>query len=190
LVKINRNTRRSFVTTAVIIAVAVTGLFLLSSDGGQADQSASATSTADDPATTGTTDRLLSDSPLPALAKMVGALLVVIVCIYVGIYLLKRTVGTRYRNSRGTNALEVIETTGLGQRQSITLVRVGEKSVLVGVTENRMTLLSELDADDTATILATAPEELENDGFGRMLSAAAGGVRKLATKNRRTALET
>lgn len=177
-------------TTAVIIAVAVIGLFLLSSDGGRAGQAAAVAPSADNPYPDDAAGQLLTDSALPALAKMVGALLVVIVCIYLGIYLLKRTIGARYSNSRGTNALEIIETAGLGQRKSVSLVRVGDRSVLVGISEDRMTLLSELDAADTAAILATAPEEVETDSFSKMLNAATSGVRRLASKNRRAALET
>jgi len=164
------------VTTAVIIAVAVIGLFLLSSDGGRAGQAAAVAPSADNPYPDDAAGQLLTDSALPALAKMVGALLVVIVCIYLGIYLLKRTIGARYSNSRGTNALEIIETAGLGQRKSVSLVRVGDRS--------------ELDAADTAAILATAPEEVETDSFSKMLNAATSGVRRLASKNRRAALET
>jgi flagellar biogenesis protein FliO len=115
---------------------------------------------------------------------------VVILCIYLGIYLLKRTMGGRYSSSRGTNALEVIETACIGQRKSVTLVRVGEKSVLVGVSEDRMAPLSELNADDTAAILASAPEPCESESFGKMLNTAASHMRRLTSKNRRTALET
>jgi flagellar biogenesis protein FliO len=189
-VKTNRKMRRSFLTTAAIIAVAVIGLMLVSSDGGEADQGSALPSPVENAATPNATDRLLTDSALPALAKMVGALLVVIVCIYVGIYLLKRTTGGRYSSSRGTNALEVIETACVGQRKTISLIRVGEKSVLVGVTENRMALLSELNADDTATILASAPEVSEADSFSKMLGSAATHMKRFASKNRRAALET
>lgn len=188
--KTNRKMRRSFLTTAVIIAVAVIGLMLVSSDGGQADQASAITSPVENATTPNATDRLLADSALPVLAKMVGALLVVIVCIYVGIYLLKRTTGGRYSSSRGTNALEVIETACVGQRKTISLIRVGEKSVLVGVTDDRMALLSELNADDTTAILASAPQESEADGFSKMLNSAVTRVKRLAAKNRRTALET
>jgi len=188
-VKTNKSRKRSLVTTAMIIAAAVIGLFLISSNGGHADQAAGVDAPSESVATPAATGQLWSDSALPALAKMVGALLVVIVCIYLGVYLLKRTMGGRLHSSRGTNALEIIETAGLGQHKTLSLVRVGEKSVLVGVTEGRMTLLTELDADDTAAILASAPTEVDPDGFGRMLNTAAKSVKKFALKNRRAVLE-
>lgn len=188
--KINRKNRRPYLTAAVIIAIAVTGLFLISSDGGYADQSAAAALSEGDVSSQNATDQLLAGSALPALLKMVGALLVVIVCIYLGIYLLKRTMGGRFNSGHGTNALEVIETAGVGQRKSVSLIRIGEKSVLVGVTEDRMALLSELDAADTAAILADAPPEAEAESFGTMLNNAATRMKRIALKNRRTALET
>lgn len=120
---------------------------------------------------------------------MVGALLVVIVCIYVGIYLLKKTMGGKYGGTNKLNALEVLESTGVGPKQSVTLIRVGDKSVLVGITGDRMALLTELTAEDTAALMTLAPVDYEPDAFSRMLSTAAAQVKKLASKGRRTVLE-
>ena len=50
-------------------------------------------------------------SALPSLARMIGALLVVVVCIYVGLYLLKRLTTKRYSGNGRQHLLEVLATT-------------------------------------------------------------------------------
>lgn len=189
MAKNNNKLRRSLLTSALIVAVAVVGLFLMSSGDGDADQTTPTTSGDANPSSVVGASDIFTDGALPTLAKMVGALLVVIVCIYVGIYLLKKTMGGKYGGANKLNALEVLESTGVGPKQSVTLIRVGDKSVLVGITGDRMALLTELTAEDTAALMTLTPVDCEPDAFSRMLSAAAAQVKKLASKGRRTALE-
>jgi flagellar biogenesis protein FliO len=189
LAKNNNILRRSLLTTAVIVTVAVIGLFLMPSDDGRADQSGNTSSSGAATAESVGTSDLFTSGAIPTLGKMIGALLVVILCIYVGIYLMKKTMGGRYGSTNKLNALEVLESTGVGPKQSVTLIRVGEKSVLVGITGERMALLTELNAEDTAALMTSAPADREPDAFSRMLSTAAAQVKKLASKSRRTAFE-
>lgn len=190
MAKNNNKLRRSLLTSALIVAVAVVGLFLMSSGDSEADQTTLTTTAGGNATTQVETADIFTDGALPTLAKMVGALLVVIVCIYFGIYLLKKTMGGKYGGTNKLNALEVLESTGVGPKQSVTLIRVGDKSVLVGVTGDRMALLTELTAEDTAALMTSAPVDCEPDAFSRMLSTAAAQVKKLASRSRRTALET
>ena len=176
-------------SSALIIAVAVVGLFLMSSSDGEADQTTQTTPANDKAVTAVSTSDMFTDGALPTLAKMVGALLVVILCIYVGIYLMKKTMGGKYAGAHKLNALEVLESTGVGPKQNVTLIRVGDKSVLVGITGDRMALLTELTAEDTAALMTSTPVACEPDAFSRMLSSAAMQMKKLTSKNRRTVLE-
>lgn len=190
MAKNNNKRRRSILASALIVAVAVVGLFLIPSGDSDADQTTVTTPASGNATTHVETAEIFSDGALPTLGKMVGALLVVIVCIYFGIYLLKKTMGGKYGGTNKLNALEVLESTGVGPKQSVTLIRVGDKSVLVGITGDRMALLTELTAEDTAALLTSAPVDCEPDAFSRMLRTAAAQVKKIATKNRRTVLET
>lgn len=189
MAKNNNKLRRSLLASGLIVAVAFVGLFLITSGDSEADQSTT-------PATAGTTtvtpvgaSDLFADGALPTLGKMVGALLVVILCIYVGVYLMKKTMGGKYGSANKLNALEVLESTGVGPKQSVTLIRVGDKSVLVGITGERMALLTELNAEETAVLTSSNTVDCEPDAFSKMLSSAAVHVKKLTSKSRRTVLE-
>ena len=189
MAKNNKKLRRSLLSTALIIAVAVVGLFLMSSSDGEADQTTPTTPAEANAATAIGGSDIFADGALPTLGKMVGALFLVIICIYFGIYLLKKTMGGKYAGANRLNALEVLESTGVGPKQNVTLIRVGDKSVLVGITGDRMALLTELTAEDTAALMTTTPVACEPDAFSRMLSTAAVQMKKLTSKNRRTVLE-
>ena len=52
-------------------------------------------------------------------------------------------------SQRGT-LLEVLDSTTLGPNRSIYVVRAGAKRLVLGVTQNQITPLAELDADDAA----------------------------------------
>lgn len=192
MAKNNKKLRRSLLSSALIVVVAVVGLFLMSSSDGKADQTttAAATTPAETDATTAFgSSEIFTDGALPTLAKMVGALFLVIICIYVGIYLLKKTMGGKYTKGNRVSALEVLESTGVGPKQNVTLIRVGDKAVLVGITGERMALLTELTAEDTAALMTATPVESEPDAFSKMLSSAAMQMKKFTSKNRRTVLE-
>jgi len=53
-------------------------------------------------------------------------------------------------SQRGT-LLEVLDSTTLGPNRSIYVVRAGQKRLVLGVTQNQITALAELDPDDTGT---------------------------------------
>jgi flagellar biogenesis protein FliO len=61
-----------------------------------------------------------------SLIKMLVALGVVVVCIYVGIFLLKKLVAKRHFGRSGNALLEVIETAYIDPKKSLSLVRVAD----------------------------------------------------------------
>jgi len=189
LAKNNNKQRRLLYTSALIVAMAVMGLFMVSSGDGEADQTTQAAPEGAGAIAAAEASDVFTDGALPTLAKMVGALFVVIVCIYVGIYLMKKTMGGKYGGTNKINALEVLESTPVGPKQSVTLIRVGDKSVLVGITGERMALLTELNPADTAALITSTPADCEPDAFSKMLSTAAAQMKRLTSKGRRTALE-
>lgn len=188
--------RRSQLTLLVIVLVALTGVLVINTDRATAVKadSPAATEQLNAEATTGST---VDDSPgfyssaAPSLFKIISALVIVIVCIYAGVYLLKRMMGRKYSGNRQHNLLEVIETTYVAPKKSVTLLRVAEKAVLVGMSENQITVLTELDADQTRDVLASIKPEPHPENFGSVLRMATEKIKEFGLrKTKKTALET
>lgn len=171
--------------TAAIVIAALLGVLMLNSGHVSAEKAATTVLT-EASAETGAAsvfgDQTVYEplSALPSLAKLLGALFVVVVCIYVGVFLLKKVMGKKYTGGRQSDVLEVLESSFIAPKKSVTLLRVGDKSVLVGVSENQMTVLTELDADETATILARSEtEQPETASFKNVLSTATEKIKEM-----------
>jgi len=117
-----------------------------------------------------------------SLIKMLIALAVVIVCIYVGVFLLKKMMVKRRSGRSGSNLLEVIETAYLDPKKSLSMVRVADKSVLIGVTENQISILTELDSERTRAAVQQTTQNQTEDGFMTMLKSASDKFRGQGTK--------
>ena len=131
-----------------------------------------------------------SSSALPSLMRMAGALLVVIICIYAGLYLMKRLVMKRNSNTGRGRLLQVIETTGVAPKKTLSLIRVADKAVLIGMTDSHMSVLTELDAEQTAQIMAVPDTCQETDNFARLLKSVSRRFRQVGVRKDRAALET
>jgi flagellar biosynthetic protein FliO len=172
------------ITVIVIVALALVGLTMINVDPAQADL-------ATGPAGSDAVEAPASDPSLTAaVVKMVSALAVVIAVVYAALYALRKLMGRKNGARGGRGSLELLETTYVGQRQSISLVRVGERSVLVGVTERQISTLTELDADETAALAREIPTPATEDSFSRALSRATGKLKMLGLKKKQAALET
>ena len=123
-----------------------------------------------------------------AMGKMLGALGVVILLAYVALYALRRLMGKRYGG--GNSSLEVLQTTHVGQHKTISLVRVGQRSVLVGVTEQNISTLTELDVQETEEIIGAATVSETKDGFASLLTAATDRLKIVGLKRKSAVLET
>ena len=117
-----------------------------------------------------------------SLMKMLVALAVVIVCIYVGVFLLKKLVVKRQMGRGAGSLLQVIETAYIDPKKSLSLVRVADKSVLIGVTDNQISVLTELDPQHTQTVMQHSQQRLADDGFMSMLRSASDKFRGSGTK--------
>lgn len=109
-------------------------------------------------------------SSLGLLARTIGALLL-IVGLIVGVgWGLRRFGKGRFGIQQGADApqLAVLSTTGLGDRRSLSVVRFGERILLIGSTAQAMTLLATEDLPgeaDTSAIRSVA--DLLNDDEAR-----------------------
>lgn len=80
---------------------------------------------------------------LMSIVKMVGSLLVVLGGIALTAYLAKRFVYPRL--GLKSSPIQVLATTHLGQKKQISLIEVGGAYLLVGVTSQQITLLTQME---------------------------------------------
>ncbi len=191
MLKNKRHNRRRMLTVSVVLAVALAGLFMVNTDPVSADRSfdAGVLETADPAAT----DALASSAQgglTGAVVKMISALIVVVICVYLGLYLLKKLTGKKSGVVLKSDVLEVLQTTHLGPRKTISLVKVGDRSVLVGVTEQQISTITELDQKETEAILVAEPAVEEKvDAFAGALKSATSRIKSLGLVRKQTALE-
>jgi flagellar protein FliO/FliZ len=124
---------------------------------------------------------------LSALVKMISALVVVVVCIYGGMWLLGRISGRGKYGGGSNRNLEVIETTYVGPKKTVSLVRVGERAVLVGVTDSQVNVLTELDEDETAKVVSRPAEQAARKSFKPLLTAAFGRLKEISPQHKEAA---
>lgn len=116
-------------------------------------------------------------SVMPSIVKVFGALAVVIACIYGGVYLFKRSLGRKFSGNSRSSALEVLETTHIGPKRVITLLRVNDRAVLIGSTESQVALLTELSSEETAELLAQSKQEPAQADFAKMFGSTLAKLR-------------
>jgi flagellar protein FliO/FliZ len=188
-----KQNRRMIITVAVIVAAAFIGLFVINVDRVAADKATALNAlkqSAAENQNAETVGNSLYNGGSLALStfKMISALVVVLVCIYLGVYLLKKLMGRR-RGINGQNGiLQVLETTYVGPKKTVSLVRVADRSVLIGVTDSQISILTELDAEETSAITAAGSAN-DSEGFDRLLKTACDKVKKLHLKRNRAVLE-
>lgn len=121
---------------------------------------------------------------LPFLAKMASALILVVLGIYVALYLLKRIMGGRHSGNGRNDLIELLQTVHISPKKTVSLIRVADRSVLIGVAEGQISPLAELDASETAAILEREVHIETKDSFSRMLDSALNKIRQKALKPR------
>ena len=180
---------RSVIGTTLIVIIALIGLIFIKTDYVSADRVSLPTSQSMDNVYSPLTGVSGSGmSVLPSLIRIISALVIVVVCIYVGIFLLKKLMSKRNGRRTINGNLEIIETIHIAPRKSVTLLRVGEKSILVGTTEGSMSLLCEQDEIETGKLLVETEPEAPTLGFGEMLSSAVARVKEVAQRSKKTAV--
>jgi flagellar protein FliO/FliZ len=116
-----------------------------------------------------------------SIIKMLAALAVVIGCIYVAIFLLKKLMARRQQAGSADRILQILETAWIDPKKSLSLVRVADKAVLIGVTDNQISVLTELDPEKTQ-LLTTAAATAERANFSGFLKAASDKWKGLGGK--------
>jgi flagellar biosynthetic protein FliO len=195
------NSRRAVIIMTVMAAVALIGVTMIKVDPVRADRALAeraALVAQDAGANTATAPAEAEKPPVAAdrpgvgsaVLKMISALVVVIAAVYVGLYLLRKLMGRRGAGALGVDALTVLQTTYVGQHKAISLVKVGNRSVLVGVTDQQISTLTELDQEETEEIMGQTAEPVRSESFSRLLSGAADKLKVFGLKKKQTVLET
>jgi flagellar biosynthetic protein FliO len=120
------------------------------------------------------------------LIKLIGVLMLVVACIYGFIYVLKKMMGQKFSSNKKDNLIEVLETSYIAQKKSISLVRFVDRSVLVGVYDTGITVLAELNQDETTKIMADYAVSKPVSGFKNILKDARKSITSLNARRIKT----
>lgn len=107
-------------------------------------------------------------SLLSSIAKVVGALLVVVGLMLVLLYAIKR-LGLGQGRGGGGTAIAVLETRMVAPRKYITIVRVADRCLALGVTEQTISLLADLGEEGKAAFANQGTSSPPTSGFAALL---------------------
>jgi len=196
LPKNSNPSRRLIITIVVMMVVALAGLTLVKVDSVSADKTEGVSDQEVMPASQGAAAGAepIATAPAPSVfgtvIKMLSALVVVVLLAYGALYALRRMMGKRYGGAIRNGSLEVLQTTYVGPHKAISLVKVGRRSVLVGVTDNQISTLTELDVEETQEIMGAATVCDKKESFSGILSVAANKLKTIGVRKKQAALET
>ena len=124
--------------------------------------------------TAGETDGASGPAPIEAgkvLPRLVISLAVVIGLIVLAAWLARRFLPKEIMASKGA-AIEVLSTRSLGARKSLMLVRAGDKTVLLGMTPQKIEFLTDIDHGTGGWEEAAIKSGLEDPRKNRALTGA------------------
>jgi flagellar biosynthetic protein FliO len=85
----------------------------------------------------------LSGDMGPTLLQLAGALLLIIIIIYLSVWLMKKYTGGKIAG--GGNLISIVERRHLAPKQALYLIKVGEKHLLIGASDSGLQKLSDID---------------------------------------------
>ena len=103
------------------------------------------------------------------MLRVSGSLALVLALLFALVALMKRA-RTHVRRGRTGPALETVDRMDIGARREIRLVRAGERLLVVGITEERMELLSEIETEGAESVAAAAPADFRTSAPLRALA--------------------
>lgn len=105
------------------------------------------------------------DVSLPALLlRLVVSMAVVLLLVRLAGNLLQRSTGGAKVRRRGRAEVEVLVRQPLGRRSSISVVRTGDRALVLGITDQHITLLAEGDPDVLVPLAPESPRTAPPDG--------------------------
>ena len=100
-----------------------------------------------------------------AIGTMIASLLLVIACIFIFAFLMKKS--NLLRNNRGTHLIKIISTQPLTNKGRVQVVEVNDKRYLLGVTEQNINVLDILPIPEEEV---EPPQENTHATFSTLLS--------------------
>jgi flagellar biosynthetic protein FliO len=98
------------------------------------------------------------------LIRTLGALLLIVGLIVVAAWGMKRFGGARFGTAQeNAPSLAILNSLSLGERRSLTIVRFGDRTLLLGSTAQSVTLLAEAETDDFTQPARSVAEILNDD---------------------------
>lgn len=109
-----------------------------------------------------------------ALVKGLGALILILALIYGFVWILRFFMNKKSFGNPTSDQIRVLSTTYIAPKKSVALLQVYEKAILIGVSENSMTTLTELDEEGEwkQLIHAEHPNNEGESSFSQKLSKA------------------
>jgi flagellar protein FliO/FliZ len=105
------------------------------------------------------------DVSLPALLlRLIVSMAVVLLLVRLAGNLLQRSTGGGKLRRRGRAEVEVLLRQPLGRRSSIGVVRAGDRALVLGITDQSITLLAEGDPDVLVPLAPESPRTAAPDG--------------------------
>lgn len=135
-------------------------------------------------------DRVIKTRVTPWYQSGLGSLSIVLVVVGFSVWAVRRWVPSA--RSGGSSAMRVSGRVNLTPKHSIALVHVGRRYLLVGLSGDRMTTLSEVsDPDEVADLAALVNESgtLHHEGFDDILLSEAADFRSTAAPERADTVE-
>ena len=106
-----------------------------------------------------------------AAMKMVGALAVVLFIVFAVMFYVKRAFG-RYASKGGSDTVRVLGSTFLGVKKTVSLVEIPGAVLVLGVSNDRITLLATIDDGEVLERMRTHDGNRPAGGFSKHLSQA------------------
>lgn len=114
----------------------------------------------------------LTESVLPSLTRIAVSLIVIVAIIYLTVFMLRKLSGSRFGGGKG-KTIEIVEQTYLAPKKSVCLLKLADRAVLVGITEQNINMLTEFNWDDLPKQAPVQTGQMPN-GFQGLLNEAAG----------------
>ncbi len=110
-----------------------------------------------------------TDSVGSMIVRLMLSLAAIILLIFVTLWGIRRLQGRRWTGKMNAKPIQVIDRVHLAPKRSLDVVSVGNRILLLGVTEHGINLLTELSADEKNQVEAT---QTEQRGFQPVLNEA------------------
>ena len=122
------------------------------------------------------------ESLVGPMLKLILALVAVVGGIYGFLIVLRKMMGSKFSANRGNRLLDTIETTYIAEKKSVSLIRYGDKAVLVGVAENSISVLAELSKEETNEIICDCKVGKREAGFKSVFAGVREKLRSFDMK--------